>query len=293
MALLMLQTFFPLSVEWQLGILFVLVFSLGIPHGGLDLLLDRSMNRSGSNRQTMQFLLRYVCYAAVYALVWIWEPVAAFLIFLFITSVHFGEMDWMMGPAKRTGKFLSLLYGMAWIVMLLASHMNEAAPICELMTGHTFSAARFLAFSSFIFPYTVVLLAVITLGCYFVVRRSSHLGNVANLFLIQTVFLVFLNFRLPLWLFFGFYFGIWHSVLSLDLIRKELEIADNFKGWKVLLWKALPFSVLAWVSIVVVVLLSGTAIKSTTIIQLVFSVIAVLTLPHLQVFSKLTTRSQL
>jgi fatty acid desaturase len=92
---------------------------------------------------------------------------------------------------------------------------------------------------------------------------------------------------LPLWLCFTFYFGLWHSVLSFDKIRQEFEMENSFLGWKKLLTKAIPYAAVAWTGIIVFIYFSLEAWSIKEVMPLLFIGIAVLALPHLQVFTKI------
>jgi Brp/Blh family beta-carotene 15,15'-monooxygenase len=99
--------------------------------------------------------------------------------------------------------------------------------------------------------------------------------------------LTLLNMLLPLWLCFSFYFGLWHSILSFDKIRQEFEMENSFLGWKKLLTKAIPYAVVAWTGIIIFIYISLEAWSIKEVMPLLFIGIAVLALPHLQVFTKI------
>ena len=86
---------------------------------------------------------------------------------------------------------------------------------------------------------------------------------------------------------FDFYFGLWHSVLSFDKIRQEFDMPNTFKGWQALLTKAIPYALIAWSGIVVFIYFSLEAWTVKEILPLLFIGIAILALPHLQVFTKI------
>jgi hypothetical protein len=74
--------------------------------------------------------------------------------------------------------------------------------------------------------------------------------------------------------------------LSFDKIRQEFDISNSFKGWLKLLYMALPYSLLAWAGIGLFIKYALQTIDITHFLPLLFIGIAVLALPHLQVFTK-------
>jgi hypothetical protein len=92
---------------------------------------------------------------------------------------------------------------------------------------------------------------------------------------------------MPLWISFTFYFGFWHSLLSFDKIRISFEIPNTLNGWKGLLLKAAPFSIMAWFGFAYITFLTLNSKDASGIFTLLFITLSVLALPHLQVFTKL------
>ena len=106
----------------------------------------------------------------------------------------------------------------------------------------------------------------------------------------QTAILLALAMTTPLWIFFGFYFGIWHSLLSLDKIRTCFGLKFTLSDWLQLLKKALPFSVMTWIGILYFIFLTQKSSDANGILSLVFIGLAVLTGPHLLVFTKMSKK---
>ena len=92
--LALLHAYFPLSTNQQLGVLFVTLFTLGIPHGALDFYIDQSINTGADRKHGYLFLFKYLMNMLVYGLVWYFLPTIAILIFIGLTAFHFGEIDW-------------------------------------------------------------------------------------------------------------------------------------------------------------------------------------------------------
>jgi Brp/Blh family beta-carotene 15,15'-monooxygenase len=106
-------------------------------------------------------------------------------------------------------------------------------------------------------------------------------------FCLQTIVLMMIIFALPLYLGFGFYFGAWHSLLSFNLIRKQMNLTNTISGWLLLIKKALPFTIVAWLGIIALLIFQTHMQTEWLAISNLFMGIAILTLPHLQVFTKI------
>jgi Brp/Blh family beta-carotene 15,15'-monooxygenase len=109
-------------------------------------------------------------------------------------------------------------------------------------------------------------------------------------FLAQSLMLCLIVYQLPLYLSFGFYFGFWHSGLSFNLIRKQMNLADTIEGWFNLIKRAIPFTLIAWLGIFILILLSSQIYTQLLILTNLFIGISILSLPHLQVFTKIKTQ---
>jgi Brp/Blh family beta-carotene 15,15'-monooxygenase len=103
----------------------------------------------------------------------------------------------------------------------------------------------------------------------------------------QTLFWCVFLYVMPLYVGFAFYFGCWHSLLSFDLIRQQLALPPTSNGWLELIKKALPFSVLALAGIGALLFFFSADWQLNSSMGYIFMGIAILTLPHLQVFSGL------
>ncbi|MEY4098637.1 MAG: hypothetical protein RL170_1481, partial [Bacteroidota bacterium] len=75
--------------------------------------------------------------------------------------------------------------------------------------------------------------------------------------------------------------------LSFDKIRITFSMPNDFNGWKNLLIKAAPFSIMAWFGFVYITFLTLNSKDASGIFTLLFISLSVLALPHLQIFTKI------
>jgi Brp/Blh family beta-carotene 15,15'-monooxygenase len=273
----------------QLYFFGVILLLTGVPHGSLDYFVEAETSKKSLQKISLpSFLFKYLLNMAIYAIVWIFFPILALILFIVFTAFHFGEIDW---PIRKNTKFDSLLYtfyGLQIILFIITSHIKEAAPILQLATNNLVKNDTWILWGASGFYYSSIGLACsMPLLAVFKKQVGWDFPTVFQ-FISQTIILTAVINFLPLYLSFGFYFGIWHSLLSFNLIRKQMNLSQDFSGWTELIKKAIPFTVLAWIGLSAMIIFSITTHTQLFVITNLFIGISVLTLPHLQVFTKIS-----
>ena len=283
--LFLLDYIFLLNNSTQISFLIFVLILFGVPHGALDLYIDQHLHKSDSNQKI--FLLKYIANIIGYALVWYFFPIAALIIFILITAFHFGEIDWLGKTEKFIHKMAYSIIGLLWILLLLSKNINFALQIFIRMERSVFNENQWIAFAHKIYPLTLVGLVVIYFILFFFKEYFFSNNKYYYYSLIQQITLIIFAFYMPLWLCFAFYFGFWHSLLSFDKIRITFNMPNDFNGWKSLLIKAAPFSIMAWFGFVYITFLTLNSKDASGIFTLLFISLSVLALPHLQIFTKI------
>jgi beta-carotene 15,15'-dioxygenase len=273
-----LNGFFVPSTDFQL-ILFAVVIALtGVPHGALDYYLDKRFNSSrGFKTPKSYFLLIYISKMLIYALLWFWFPFISLVVFIVISAIHFGEID--AATIAKKSKIFTFLYGLLFLGFLIISHSEDTKQIIDYIIPE---------YSHwFIFPdFLIVILGISLFLLFAVYAFFEGLTSNFKLFIAQTIILLAITYFLPFYLSFAFYFGFWHSLLSFEVILEKLEFQKNLSGWKKLLLKATPFSIVAWLGLLLFLIIGSNIYSISSVVSMLFVGIAVLTLPHLQVFSR-------
>jgi Brp/Blh family beta-carotene 15,15'-monooxygenase len=285
--LALLHAYFPLSTNQQLGVLFITLFTLGIPHGALDFYIDQKINVGADKNHGYIFLFKYLMNMLVYGLVWYFLPTIAILIFIGLTAFHFGEIDWLGKSYNGIHKLCYSILGLSWILFLLSKNIHTAIDVFVLLGQSKMQANEYIYYANIVLPISQATLVGIHIVLFF--SHKYFFSDTKQFFfaVMQIGCLTILNMLLPLWLCFSFYFGLWHSILSFDKIRQEFEMENNILGWKKLLTKAIPYAAVAWTGIIVFIYFSLEAWSIKEVMPLLFIGIAVLALPHLQVFTKI------
>lgn len=283
----LLHAYFPISTNQQLVVLFVTLFTLGIPHGALDFYIDQKLNAGAGKNHKYVFLLKYIMNMLAYGLVWYFLPTIAILIFIGLTAFHFGEIDWLGKSYTGIHKLVYSILGLSWILFLLSKNIHTAIDVFVLLGQSKLQAEEYIHFAKIILPISQAALVGIHIILFFSSKYFFSDNKQFFFAVMQIGCLTILNMLLPLWLCFSFYFGLWHSILSFDKIRQEFEMQNSLIGWKKLLAKAMPYAVVAWTGILVFIYFSLEAWTIKEVLPLLFIGIAVLALPHLQVFTKI------
>jgi Brp/Blh family beta-carotene 15,15'-monooxygenase len=287
--LFIFELFLNLNAGTQISFLIFVLILFGVPHGALDLYIDQHLNKTAANQKI--FLIKYIGNILLYALVWYFFPIMALVIFILITSYHFGEIDWIGKANLFTHKFIYTLLGFAWILFLLTKNINFALDIFLTMGRSTIQKEPLIQLANSVYPYTLITIFIVYIGLFFFKDYFFDKPLYFYCSLAQTIILALFVLYMPLWISFAFYFGFWHSLLSFDKIRISFEIPNTLKGWAGLLFKSAPFSIVAWFGFAYITFLTLNSKDSSGIFTLLFISLSVLALPHLQVFTKLKLKS--
>jgi Brp/Blh family beta-carotene 15,15'-monooxygenase len=282
--LFLIDSIFVLTNSTQISFLILVLILFGVPHGALDLYIDQHLHKSDSNQKA--FLLKYIGNIVAYALVWYFFPIAALVIFILITAYHFGEIDWMGKTDNIIHKTAYSVIGLLWILLLLSKNVNFALEVFMRMERSAFNEKQWIHLANKIYPITLIGLFAVYAVLFFFKGLFFSNNKYYYYSIIQQLTLIVFAFFMPLWLCFAFYFGFWHSLLSFDKIRITFSMPNNFTGWKNLLIKAAPFSIVAWFGFIYITLSTLNSKDASGIFTLLFISLSVLALPHLQIFTK-------
>ena len=283
--LFLINTFFVLNNGTQISFLIAVLILFGVPHGALDLDIDQHLHKSESNQKI--FLLKYIANIIAYALVWYFFPVAALIIFILITAYHFGEIDWLGKTDNAVQKMAYSVIGLLWILLLLSKNINFALQIFIRMERSAFNESQWTTLAGKIYPITLIGLALVYIILFFFKAHFFSKNKYYYYLILQQAILIIFALYMPLWLCFAFYFGFWHSLLSFDKIRITFGMPNDFNGWKNLLIKSAPFSIMAWFGFLYITFLTLNSKDASGIFTLLFISLSVLALPHLQIFTKI------
>lgn len=268
----------------------------GIPHGAMDHLIffKNNINSPLSSLKRIQsFVFKYIPPMIIYGFIWWIFPWFALFIFLLLSAYHFAETDLLPLelPKNKTTILLQFIYGTIIISNLLVPHPNE---VLEILAALPKSEQYLPAIKVFFnlnthLPFYLILSWIVFLIIKLTTNKLIHTQQ-KILLIAQAILLPIVLNQLPLFLGFALYFGLWHSVISLQSIYFHLY--EDEKSIKKFISSAIPFTLLACVGIGFLIFFGNYTGSLNQTSMALFIGIAVLTLPHLSVMSELFQASK-
>jgi len=262
-----------LSLEAQALLLAGGVLVSGLPHGAVDHLRARPVLHDRFGRAWLPvFGVAYLGLAlAAAGLWWLW-PTPSLLVFLLLSSHHFGAGD-------ARGALGIVAHGSAPLLAPCVAHPDATAGLFALLTGGETVAWQELlrAAQPWLAGLGGALLAAL------VAKRRRFDGAVAELLAIATAGLL-----LPPLLSFALYFCVWHAPRHVLHVARELWPGPVPIAVARFARAALAATIAAVVGgVLVAVALPGAPEPLRRGLQLVFVGLAALTVPHLLVTERL------
>jgi len=284
----LIAKFVIIGEEAQLYFLIISIILTGVPHGSLDFFIQRqALINSNQKISIYLFLAKYLFSMLCYGIVWWLFPTVALIVFIAMAAYHFGELDWPLPGNTKVDSVMYTIYGFLLIAFILTSHISSAAPILEIIVQKKFTIDFWVQWGTILYPYVCVLLGLHIVILFILREYLGWKKSMFHQFVLQTTLLVFIIHQLPLYLSFGFYFGLWHSLISFNLIRMQMKLSNDWPGWISIAKKAIPFTTIAWLGILMLIFVSGMFQTEWLVLSNIFVAIAILTLPHLQVFTNI------
>lgn len=265
--------------EIQLIVGFVLILSFGIIHGANDLLLIRKINKENSITY-WKILLNYIAIVLLAVLLFSFIPWLAMLLFILVSSYHFGEQHWekneIYGSVLIT-KLFHTIYGLFILFLLFQFHEKEVLNIIYGITDMQFTLISvslllkiigFILFAMFIYNFK---------------NSKVFQKNIAIELLYLLVFTIIFKIGSLIWAF-AIYFIFWHSIPSLFDQIKFLYGEVSFANSKAYFKSAFIYWLISIIGIIVLYFL----LKEYKIFDSIFfSFLAAITFPHVIVIERM------
>ena len=268
-----------LTVRNQEIVGFVLIFTFGILHGANDLVLISQL-KSGKKSKFIKILLSYVTIVLISVLLFTKIPMVALVLFILVSSYHFGEQHWQVILRDGTILLIKLFqFNFGLLLLMLLFSFNKQAVIQivnkitnSIVTENEISVALLITIGLFLVNLILLLRTSISL-------KKNAIEQLFYLLLLCIIFKVS-------GLIWGFtiYFIFWHSIPSLNDQIKFLYGNYSFSNFKKYFKSAFIYWILSLLGISVLFLIS----KDWVIFDaLFFSFLAAITFPHAIVIVKM------
>lgn len=280
------------------AIVAAVVVLVGIPHGAVDhLVADPSaMSRrtAGTVRFDWPFHVRYVFTILAALLVWAIAPTAALAIFLIVSIHHFGQSDlaWCRLPA-RCQLALQWSRGLLLVGLPLVAHLDAIAPTIDRLGGGRPDEWGWLADHAVVWSSALIAqhVAVGAIAGVVAGRRSGLDAVWVRREMVGVAVLVAMFVLADPLVGFAVYFGLWHSLGHVLVVRQAL--AEQLRpGSPPIAWGefgrlALARTVLSTLGVVAVVGAFSAIGRSDDAVAALFVLVSVITVPHLVVVERL------
>jgi Brp/Blh family beta-carotene 15,15'-monooxygenase len=234
-----------------------------------------------------RFLLFYVGQSVLFLMLWIWPPLALTL-FLIFSALHFGETDLQEFRLHSMGKSLAIfLYGASTFVLLLLGHHTELINYIPEI-GSFIQQYDFLGWSIEHFDaiYRSTLFSSLLLLLIFSKKDEMLFFRIMVLVLVQ-----YLVANLPFLIGFAFYFGLWHSVLSIQAIRQEAQFSTLTYMRRYFTPQTALFAGLAFIIMIGLYYLIDHYFDYSNGLFIFFIGLSILAIPHMQVMHGFFSRA--
>jgi Brp/Blh family beta-carotene 15,15'-monooxygenase len=195
------------------------LFTVGIPHGALDHLLE---SKQINHKPTFKFIIQYLGIAFLYFLLWVIAPKLSFYFFLLFSIWHFGSTDVLEWRVGKNQTFKSWFWGTMVFAIMLFGHFKETKDILLNMNVDLSAFTDSIAFYCYVASIIAAILFAISEN-----KKQTYLA----------VLVILLANQLPLLITFGIYFIGQHSLTGWTHLKKGLN-ANNLSLTK----KAFPFT---------------------------------------------------
>lgn len=273
--------------QWLLSssllVAIVLILMVGIPHGANDHLLFFNLIKKNINNKSSSGTLFFTSYLGLiflYILSWYFFPTFSLVLFILLSIYHFGQSNLYISPMKsRIVKLVSIFLSGSFVLLTpIFAHIETALPVIHTLSKNP----DLLRVSNEIGIKLSMSLGVLMIIHWLLMIISKQIHFKVGFLEIINVFILFgLFYFSPLWIGFAVYFSLWHAIPSVeDQINFFKTTRVNYNLGKYVL-EILPFTLVAILSLLLAYQFSGNYISVNQGIALLFSFIAVITLPHM------------
>lgn len=270
-----------INSETQIIVGFLLILSFGIVHGANDLMLIKKINGENSTSY-WKMVLYYVTIVLIAVLLFSFIPWLAMLLFIIVSSYHFGEQHWDKKIIYDTivmTKLFHTTYGFFILLLLFQFHEKEVLTILYGITG--------IQFTFIIIATLLKIIGLILALMFFYNCKSSAVfkKNIAVEILYLLVFAIIFKVGSLIWAF-AIYFIFWHSIPSLIEQIKFLYGEVSTKNSTAYLKAAFIYWFISIVGIIILYFI----LKDYKIFDSIFfSFLAAITFPHVIVIERMFT----
>ncbi|MDB0027354.1 Brp/Blh family beta-carotene 15,15'-dioxygenase [Flavobacteriales bacterium] len=257
----------------------ILIFIFGIPHGAIDNIIYLSSNKITRRR----FYLIYILTIIVYCIFWWLVPIISLVIFLLLSSYHFGESQFVEYSFAFKKRIIYLFWGFALLSTLIFYNNNELLSLSnQFIDTQIFSQVFNILIFKYIFYFSnAIIISMLIFENYKLSISNQQLMN--EIFLLILIHITFYLF--PIIISFTLYFIFLHSIKVLkqefDYLKSLQSDLNLFKFIKLLY----PHTLLSIIFLAIFLLLMNFGYINISVFLFSIIGISVITLPHAIIMS--------
>ena len=260
----------PASFLWVIAAINVL--TIGVIHGANDLYILSIFKKSPIKSQFGYLFFSYVFFVFIMVLALFHVPQLALLLFVLVSSFHFGEQQWHKNTFVNLSKLqlFYLAYGAFLFSLLFYTHQDQTLSIIQQISGLQIdpNAILYSLIASFL---ATIFFGVLNLGQL----KPQLLFQLVALF---ALILLFTQTSL-LWSF-SVYFVLWHSIPSLKE-QANVLYPNDLKPIRKYIKLALPYWFLSLIGFAIALYFFND--NTASMLALFFGFLAAITIPHVGV----------
>ena len=202
--------------NFEILFLSVGLFTIGIPHGAIDHLIDSNQI---NKKIKVSFIAKYILAMAFIYLLWTLNPMIWLLTFILFSAWHFGDTD--MNKWGIKSHLIKVVWGLSVLLHLFSNHQTEFISILNELNINLAIDLNWI--------YTISLVSLCSFLCYSILRKRFDW--------ILIICFIILSGSISLVLSFSIYFIFHHSFTGWQDLKRSLNISQisMFKN-------ALPFN---------------------------------------------------
>ena len=272
--------FLDLSSTYIYFFCFLLIATIGVSHGAYDGKKGEILFNNKLKNWKFIFYFTYIALVILVFVFWYLNPLISLIIFLFVSSLHFGKEDLEIYLDKKNKYHLFIFFLKGSLIILLPLFFNfEQTNI--IFNTILFSKDYVLLSNNYIKFFLILNLLIQVLFYLYIylkkkLTRDDFIAIIFEIFLIIMVFYLFT----PI-VAFTLYFCFMHSLKNILLISNELN-PILFKGFQIFVKQSLFLTLITFfILFICLIFLTKLNLLENSIEKIIFIGLASLTLPHI------------
>lgn len=267
--------------QLELILFVVLMVGTGIPHGATDHVIDRfHRQQQQGSFSWVTFLLTYLGAMVLYGLAWYILPQLSLAIFILISAYHFGQSQFMFVRLNENHWIKQISY-VSWGLLILGGIIGFHAAESNEVLAALWAQSQYVRWEAY-FPTLMVVSGVLWLGTMVWFWRQGCInGRELGLEILHVGILLAICATTSLLVSFAIYFGLWHALASISHEIRIFRTTQPGFDLRSFVRQALPFSLLSFVGIGLLLWLGQWLGGYFSPYLLFFIAISTLTLPHM------------